>query len=289
MLYSSYKDIYLSKVFITDLDGTLLDAKGSLSDFSKNNLKELLKRDDFKFTVATGRDFYLMRSPLRGFDFKIPLISHDGAYVASIDQGKPLYVENIRWDYLCDIYSYFKNNGFSVFFKVIHNGEVFNAYDGINNFLEHWYLTFKQTFCCSNIIKIDKINDISLYDVLSVTVIGTREIIEGVFLNMRNYSELKVSKYGRIEFNDKISVIEVQSIHAEKINGIKFLADYLSISYKDIVYFGDSDNDISVFNENEIHKVTPQNGIDTLKDKACEVIDYHYNDSVVKYILNNFK
>ena len=143
-------------------------------------------------------------------------------------------------------------------------------------------------FCCSNIIKIDNINDISLYDVLSVTVIGTREIIEDVFLNMKNYSALKVSKYGRIEFNDKISVIEIQSIHAEKINGIKFLADYLSHFLKDIVYFGDSDNDISVFNENEIHKVTPQNGIDMLKDKACEVIDYHYNDSVVKVHIKQF-
>ncbi|UER67400.1 HAD family hydrolase [Borrelia sp. BU AG58] len=279
----------MSKIFITDLDGTLLDRRGALSDFSRNSLRELLKRDDFNFTVATGRDFYLMRSPLRGFDFKIPLISHDGAYVASMDQDEPLYVENIGWDCVNDVYSYFKSNGFSVFFKVIHKGEVFNVYDGIGNFLEYWYLTFKQTFCCSNIIKIDKLSDISLYDILSVTIIDTQEKIKNVFLNMRDYSELKVSRYGRIEFNDKIGVIEIQSIRAEKINGIKFLADYLSISYKDIVYFGDSDNDISVFNENEIHKVTPQNGIDALKDKACEVIDYHYNDSVVKYILSNFR
>ncbi|UGQ17011.1 HAD-IIB family hydrolase [Borrelia sp. RT1S] len=279
----------MSKVFITDLDGTLLDRRGSLSDFSRNSLRELLKRDDFNFTVATGRDFYLMRSPLRGFNFKIPLISHDGAYVASVDQSRPLYVENISWDCVDDIYSCFKHNGFSVFFKVIQNGEVFNVYDGINNFLEHWYLTFKQTYCRSNIVKIDKLSDISLYDVLSVTIIATRERIEDIFLNMKSYSELKVSKYGRVEFNDKISVIEIQSVRAEKINGIKFLADYLSISYKDIVYFGDSDNDISVFNENEIHKVTPQNGIDVLKDKACEVIDYHYNDAVLKYILNNFE
>ncbi|WKC57780.1 HAD-IIB family hydrolase [Borrelia sp. P9F1] len=279
----------MSKVFITDLDGTLLDRRGSLSDFSRNSLKELLKRDDFNFTVATGRDFYLMRSPLRGFDFKIPLISHDGAYVTLVDQGSPLYVEDISRDCIDDIYSYFKHNGFSVFFKVIQNGEVFNVYDGINNFLEHWYVTFKQTFCRSNIIKIDKLNDIALCDILSVTIIAARERIEDIFLNMKNYSELKVSRYGRIEFNDKISVIEIQSVHAEKINGIKFLADYLSISYKDIVYFGDSDNDISVFNENEIHKVTPQNGIEALKDKACEVIDYHYNDAVLKYILNNFE
>ncbi|UGQ15901.1 HAD-IIB family hydrolase [Borrelia sp. RT5S] len=279
----------MSKVFITDLDGTLLDSRGSLSDFSRNSLRELLKRDDFNFTVATGRDFYLMRSPLRGFNFKIPLISHDGAYVTSVDQSRPLYVENISWDCVDDIYSCFKHNGFSVFFKVIQKGEVFNVYDGINNFLEHWYLTFKQTYCRSNIVKIDKLSDISLYDVLSVTIIATRERIEDIFLNMKSYSELKVSKYGRVEFNDKISVIEIQSVRAEKINGIKFLADYLSISYKDIVYFGDSDNDISVFNENEIHKVTPQNGIDALKDKACEVIDYHYNDAVLKYILNNFE
>ncbi|WP_159076628.1 HAD-IIB family hydrolase [Candidatus Borreliella tachyglossi] len=279
----------MNKIFITDLDGTLFDRKGALSDFSKYNLKELLKREDFNFTVATGRDFYLMRSPLRGFDFKIPLISHDGAYVAAIDQKEPLYVEDIEWDYLGSVYSYFKERNFSVFFKVIHDGEVFTVYDGVNNFLEHWYITLKQALCYTNIIKINKLNDISVYSALSATIIGFREEIDEIYLSMENYPELKISKYARIEFDDKISVIEVQSIHAEKINGIKFLANYLSISYKDIIYFGDSDNDISVFNENEIHKVTPQNGIDELKSKACEIIDYHYNDAVLKYILSNFK
>ena len=62
-----------NKIYISDLDGTLLRNDASLSSFSKNTLIELIDRG-LIFTVATARSIASVREILRGLKLNLPVI-----------------------------------------------------------------------------------------------------------------------------------------------------------------------------------------------------------------------
>lgn len=68
------------KLFVADMDGTLLDDNKKLSD---KNIKTIKKLKDFgiEFALATGRHDSMIKSYLKHLDLHVPVISCNGAIV----------------------------------------------------------------------------------------------------------------------------------------------------------------------------------------------------------------
>ena len=68
------------KLFVADMDGTLLNDDKKLSDKDVQTIKKL---QDFgiKFAVATGRHDSMIKSYLKHLDLQVPVISCNGAIV----------------------------------------------------------------------------------------------------------------------------------------------------------------------------------------------------------------
>jgi Cof subfamily protein (haloacid dehalogenase superfamily) len=68
------------KLFVADMDGTLLDDNKKLSD---KNIKTIKKLQDFgvQFAIATGRHDSMIKSYLKHLDLNVPVISCNGAIV----------------------------------------------------------------------------------------------------------------------------------------------------------------------------------------------------------------
>ncbi len=81
------------KMFVSDLDGTLLDDN---SKISKENIEAIKKLEakGVKFVIATGRTKYILEDYLELVDYKMPLIWSNGSAVSDID-GRTLYTEEI--------------------------------------------------------------------------------------------------------------------------------------------------------------------------------------------------
>lgn len=69
------------KLFVTDLDGTLLNSDGTISDYSVATLNRLLG-NGLKITYATARSYYSASAVLRDVHFTLPCITHNGAYLS---------------------------------------------------------------------------------------------------------------------------------------------------------------------------------------------------------------
>ena len=83
------------KAVISDLDGTLLNEKGKVSDFTRETVKELIDKG-IKFYIATGRNYGLVKAVMDELGITIPLISANGARIND-ENGKVVFEAKETW------------------------------------------------------------------------------------------------------------------------------------------------------------------------------------------------
>ena len=79
----------MKKLYITDLDGTLLNQNASISPYSEEVIKKIIKQG-IHFTIATGRSPIRIFSILQNIPLKLPVILMNGAAIYDIENQKCL-------------------------------------------------------------------------------------------------------------------------------------------------------------------------------------------------------
>ena len=82
------------RLYISDLDGTLLRSGAKLSDRSYRVLQRMLDLE-VPFTIATARSIVSVREILKGLPLKLPVICSNGAYIAYLDDQKHWFTHHI--------------------------------------------------------------------------------------------------------------------------------------------------------------------------------------------------
>ncbi|MDF2505564.1 HAD family hydrolase [Clostridium sp.] len=77
-------------LYVSDLDGTLLNSNSQLSEESKRIINNLVKKG-VKFTYATARSFSSASKILDGLQLSIPAITYNGAFFVESNNGKIIY------------------------------------------------------------------------------------------------------------------------------------------------------------------------------------------------------
>lgn len=242
------------RIIFSDFDETLVDYNNNycFSDYSFNVLDKV-KQNNIIFCIVTGRhiDFFnKFDKLLTNVDY---IISSNGAEVYDVKLNKLIYSNSINRDIALNIIDYCNKENIEYFVNC-----------GIDR------------YCRENIIdsSID-INQIVIrYDNISD-------------ININNYLKLyKEIKIANRVINDKKITIDINSISSSKGRAIYYLCNKLNISLDDCICFGDSKNDISMFNIID-YSFCVDNGDDNLKKLSYKIIDSCYNDGVFKYIDEN--
>lgn len=91
------------KLIVTDLDGTILDGEGKLSEEFELVFDELEKRD-IMFMAASGRQYPNLKELFRAPGEKMDFIAENGTF--AIHKGKELFTKPIDMDSVCEIIDY---------------------------------------------------------------------------------------------------------------------------------------------------------------------------------------
>ncbi|MCU0989920.1 MAG: HAD family hydrolase, partial [Xanthomonadales bacterium] len=78
------------ELIVFDLDGTLLDSRGAVSDYTRDTLARLSDLG-VAYTVATGRTLHAARELLAPHGFRLPQVYKNGVMI---------------WDPASDVYSH---------------------------------------------------------------------------------------------------------------------------------------------------------------------------------------
>ena len=87
------------ELFVSDLDGTLLNKNAELSVNTKNILNRLIEKG-LKFTVATARTYASAGKILNGLNLELPIILMNGVSVFDVKSEKYCKVNYLDKD-LC--------------------------------------------------------------------------------------------------------------------------------------------------------------------------------------------
>ena len=85
----------MSQIYISDLDGTLLQNDGTISKYTREKLKILIK-NDVKFTVASARSVISIQKILVDIPIKLPIIEFNGAFISNLKTGDHLIINEIN-------------------------------------------------------------------------------------------------------------------------------------------------------------------------------------------------
>ncbi|MBL6989540.1 MAG: HAD-IIB family hydrolase [Bacteriovoracaceae bacterium] len=243
----------MTKLYISDLDGTLLNAKGELSAYSRHQLIHLLERG-VHFSVASARSLSSIKHLMKGIPLQLPVIALNGASISSLATGIHDVMHVIDEHLLNKICATVQEHGLRPFFS---------ANDGIKHNLHG----NEQVSC--------------------ITITGDEHKTKNLLSILRDqYQDQLQVQHFQDHYSPKKFWIMIQNNMARKDYACLALANSLNIPMSQVTVFGDEFNDIEMLEVSGVG-VAMGNAIEALKQVADEVIGTNLEDSVIKYLLAN--
>jgi Cof subfamily protein (haloacid dehalogenase superfamily) len=279
----------VSRLFVSDLDGTLADRDARLSPFCRRHLTQLLGAG-LTFSIATARSIHTLAPILEGLPLRLPVVELNGAFITDLQTRTPLVCHALALEVAAAAIEWALSNGTPPFVTTFARGRQ-NLYPPLEraNAGIAWYDASRRA---ARDVRLRAASDpratlglVAAEDIVCLTLIAERArltpivaAIEGAFPGQTN-TLLYENAYQPGWF-----WLTVQSPRASKAHALRALAEGAGVDLSRTTVFGDEINDIPMF-ELAGHGVAVDNAISELKRIAHEIIEPHHTDSVVRYLL----
>ena len=269
-------------LYISDLDGTLLNREGQFSDYTR----EALRRFDeagILFTCATGRTLSSVSMLLGEARFTCPAVLSDGLLTFDMEREAIVQASALPQPLIEQVATTLDEHSQDGFLYCIKGSQYALFYTQVRTELSQRFLNSKAPFLGDNIFRINTFTALPegylpLYYVLydkQQTLAGLQQPIHAIpgahsLLNRDVYcAELDI--YFMNILTDTTS--KHSAVHDLKMR----------LGADEVVAFGDNFNDLPMLKSADRCYV-PNNGIAEAKAVATEVIEDCWLDSVVRFI-----
>lgn len=271
----------MKTLYVTDLDGTLLNQSAKVSEYSIGIINRLTE-EGLDFTYATARSLVSAQAATCGLAVKMPVIAYNGAFIYKPDTGEVLHSVKFTAREMRSAREVMENNGISPLVYSVLGGtdrlswDVDCENDGIRNYLSRR----KGDRRLRPLRGSDRLYD---GEVFYFTCVGSREELTSLYDGVRA-DDRYVCNFQK-ELYQPEYFCEIMPGQATKANAIVRLKEMLR--YDRVVSFGDALNDIPMFEiSDECYAV--ENAVEQLKAIATGVIGTNEQDGVARWLLNNF-
>lgn len=217
------------KLFVTDMDGTLLNNHHEISDGNQRAIRKAVE-DGMVFTIATGRMHKSTVSFAQILGIEVPIITYNGALICTTS-GKELYSNCVKPELISDIIDCADELG--QYIQIATKTDLY--------YKEHCsYSDFYEAKTKTPGYAVgEKLKEYTK-DVAKLLIIADSPAsVPGIIARFKE------------RFGDKLTVvastdtfIEIIDPATSKANAMLKLADILGIEQKDVLAIGDAGNDI---------------------------------------------
>ena len=271
----------MKTLYISDMDGTLLQSNGRMSSFTKEKLNDFYKKG-IPFSVATARSMVSAMPILEGVHFSAPIVLMNGVFVYDTETKKAVKYHEIDHSVLKKILNCFYEKNLhpfmflygddyklSIKYTQFDNDGMKEFYDMRVDMLEG---RFTQTDDLTNIEKGQHPVYVNYY--------ALPEFLDEIVEKLKAFPEIDFAYYKDSYSDDWL--IEIYSHTASKANGAKEVKEIIGTDT--ITAFGDNLNDIIMLKGADT-AVAVENAVTEVKKMADVIIGNNNDDSVVKYIM----
>ena len=270
------------ELIVFDLDGTLLNADSVISDYTRETLG-LLRDRDIAYTVATGRTLHAARKLLQGQHFTLPHIYKNGVMIWHPNEEsysqKFLLTESevsrvlqalIAQHVTPFIFTLEENNRHAVYHPPLQSEAEARLVDelSINRGLP--------------VLPASELPGDA--EITNISALGPQAAIKQVASLVEMEDHLVAYLGAGIQTKD-VHWLDVHHSDGSKGAAVAQLKRDLGVS--NVVCFGDSDNDLSMFAQAD-ESYAPENSLPEVKAAATEVIGHHDEDGIARFLRQRF-
>lgn len=270
----------MKTLYVTDLDGTLLNTEEKLSQYTIGTINEFIKKGG-QFTFATARSLSSASIVTKGLKVELPVIVYNGGFIMNAKSGKVISSSIYSYDekeYIIKLMEKYKVS--PLVYSYVNGIERVSWILGSENEGMRHYLSKRKGDKRMN--PLGKSDDLYQGDVFYFTCIGEQEKLYPIYETLKEnpcYNCIYQQELYREEY-----WCEIMPKKATKANGIQSLKEIFH--FDRIVCFGDAVNDIPMFQiSDECYAV--ENAVPQLKEIATGVIGSNNVDGVARWIESN--
>ncbi len=270
----------MKTLYITDLDGTLLNDKAELTENSKKLISDAIERG-ICFTVATARTFATVTQMFKGIDLKLPLVLMNGVMLYDPLNDRIMScrsIDNPTADKVFDVYK--KHNIFPLVYRNIDRCLEIEYYDKENPH-QMKYIDKRTETDGKKFVHSPSFDWHGKSEIIYIVTLDKYENIVPLYEDVIKIDNLSCAFY-RDNYTD-CYFLEIFAKDTSKASALLEVKNLISADK--VVAFGDNLNDMEMFRvSDEAYAV--ENACDELKRISTAVLGTNENDSVAKFIYN---
>ncbi len=269
-------------LIVFDLDGTLLNSASEISPFTKETLLRLADKN-IAYTVATGRTMLSAQNIIHGHGFNLPHIYNNGVIVWDPQQQK-LKIENKlsnqEASFIVDVSH---KHSITPFVNTVDNANHHSVYHSEvrheieHSLIENYFSRTEASLLPISSLPID-------CQITNISMIAKCDVIDAVQHKINQHSNL-ISYSGIALEGNEFKWIDIHHRLANKGDAVTLLKNELAA--KNVICFGDSDNDLSMFSHAD-ECYAPENAKTQIKAIATSVIGHHHKDGIAHFLRERF-
>ena len=269
-------------MYVTDLDGTLLNQKDRINKKSLEIINGLVE-EGMLFTYATARSLVSASVVTEGLTTKIPVIAYNGAFIFQPETGEILSREDFGREeraYATEVIR--AKDICPLVYAFVDGVERVSWLSGRENEGIRRYLSLRQGDRRLHPVEDDE----RLYqgEIFYFTCIGEKDELWPVYDILSNDARYRCTIQQELYRPEYFC--EVMPAGATKANAIRKLKKIWNCDR--VVSFGDAVNDIPMFEiSDECYAV--ENAVAELKAAATGIIDSNENDGVANWLKAHYK
>lgn len=270
-------------LYVSDLDGTLLDPSGALAESTRQGLVELLDQG-LLFTVASARHVSSIRKILGPLPLRLPVISSNGAYISDLASCEHELVNTMDPALSQAIFALIRQHGLmpfvsthgplgdQLFYQSVHN-EAQQAF--VDERLRHQDPRLRHTARMQDELSTPAVTFVVVEREAPLAALQAEiDALCGDAVETHLAEDLYRPGWPWLTVHDR---------RATKDQAIQTLAQRYGLQEREVVVFGDHVNDIKMLRAAD-RGIAVANAIEAVKAEAHQVIGPHHEDAVLRFL-----
>lgn len=240
------------KLLALDLDGTLLNSRGKISDENKQAIRRAEEKGVL-VTIATGRRFRDARPVAIEAEFNAPVITHNGALLKYAQSLETVAFSTIKTETVAEILRVGNKFGGDALLSADPHGKGTLYYDTVSdkNIPLQKYIAWSKTFHGTEaedaVHHVENLEDINeKIETVHVSFSGCcepmsemRKILEN---ELKDSVNILATVYPHLDF----TLLDILPPGASKAHGVNELARLHGFSHENVMSIGDNFNDLEM-------------------------------------------
>lgn len=269
-------------LYISDLDGTLLDKNAELSDFTKRVLCELSAKG-IHLSAATARTSATVSKMLAGTGFDTPVVLMNGVCMYDIEAGRYVFAHMIDMQAKSRLIQSIHKYSLGGFLYAVDDGILSTYYEKADDRVARSFIEERQIKYGKVFTKVNSFEEILDRNIIYYSIPEKETVLRPAADEIRTLEGLRAEYYRDI-YDEKYFFLEVCSPLASKHTAVdKIRKNY---GFDEIVGFGDNYNDIPLADACDRFYAV-ENAVDELKSRATGIIGANTADGVAHFLIEN--